>query len=172
MKKKLMACAAFLLPTLALTGCGSQFGDKMVRAGMNTLMGMGTVFVVLIFIAFLISRFKYISQLENWFRNRKTKNEQAVTETVAEEPAADEEEIDETDDLALVAVITAALAASLETSPDKLIVRSNSKKKYEPLVGGQVIMKNYIVTVNGVSYEVSVEEVGEGSGSSACSRSQ
>ena len=52
MKKKLMACAAFLLPTLALTGCGSQFGDKMVRAGMNTLMGMGTVFVVLIFIAF------------------------------------------------------------------------------------------------------------------------
>ena len=78
MKKKLMACAAFWLPTLALTGCGSQFGDKMVRAGMNTLMGMGTVFVVLIFIAFLISRFKYISQLENWFRNRKTKNEQAV----------------------------------------------------------------------------------------------
>ena len=57
MKKKLMACAAFWLPTLALTGCGSQFGDKMVRAGMNTLMGMGTVFVVLIFIAFLISRF-------------------------------------------------------------------------------------------------------------------
>ena len=29
-------------------------------------------------------------------------------------------------------------------------------------------MKNYIVTVNGVSYEVSVEEVGEGQ---ACSRS-
>ena len=111
----------------------------MVRAGMNTLMGMGTVFVVLIFIAFLISRFKYISQLENWFRNRKTKNEQAVTETVAEEPAADEEEIDETDDLEpdgphyleqidLVAVITAALAASLETSPDKLIVRSIRRK--------------------------------------------
>ena len=100
----------------------------MVRAGMNTLMGMGTVFVVLIFIAFLISRFKYISQLEKWFRNRKTKNEQAVTETVAEEPAADEEEIDETDDLALVAVITAALAASLETSPDKLIVRSIRRK--------------------------------------------
>ena len=118
MKKKLMACEALLLPTLALTGCGSQFGDKMVRAGMNTLMGMGTVFVVLIFIAFLISRFKYISQLENWFRNRKTKNE----------PAADEEEIDETDDLALVAVITAALAASLETSPDKLIVRSIRRK--------------------------------------------
>lgn len=40
MKKKLMACEALLLPTLALTGCGSQFGDKMVRAGMNTLMGM------------------------------------------------------------------------------------------------------------------------------------
>ena len=127
MKKKLMACAALLLPTLALTGCGSQFGDKMVRAGMNTLMGMGTVFVVLIFIAFLISRFKYISRLEDWFRKRKAKNEPTVTEAVAEEPAADEE-IDETDDLALVAVITAALAASLETSPDKLIVRSIRRK--------------------------------------------
>ena len=127
MKKKLMACMAFLLPALALTGCGSQFGDRMARAGMNTLMGMGTVFVVLIFIAFLISRFKYISRLEDWFRKRKAKNEPAVTETVAEEPAADEE-IDETDDLALVAVITAALAASLETSPDKLIVRSIRRK--------------------------------------------
>ena len=127
MKKKLMACVALLLPALALTGCGSQFGDKMVRAGMNTLMGMGTVFVVLIFIAFLISRFKYISRLEDWFRKRKAKNEPTVTETVAEEPAADEE-IDETDDLALVAVITAALAASLETSPDKLVVRSIRRK--------------------------------------------
>ena len=128
MKKKLMACMAFLLPALALTGCGSQFGDRMARAGMNTLMGMGTVFVVLIFIAFLISRFKYISRLENWFRKRKMKNEPTVTETVAEEPAADEKEIDETDDLALVAVITAALAASLETSPDKLVVRSIRRK--------------------------------------------
>ena len=128
MKKKLMACMVFLLPAFTLTGCGSQFGDKMAKAGMNTLMGMGTVFVVLIFIAFLISRFKYISQLENWFRNRKTKNEPTVAETAAEEPAADEEEIDETDDLALVAVITAALAASLETSPDKLIVRSIRRK--------------------------------------------
>ncbi len=127
MKKKLMACMAFLLPALALTGCGSQFGDRMARAGMNTLMGMGTVFVVLIFIAFLISRFKYISRLEDWFRKRKAKNEPAVTETVAEEPAADEE-IDETDDLALVAVITAALAVSLETSPDKLVVRSIRRK--------------------------------------------
>ena len=90
-------------------------------------MRMGTVFVVLIFIAFLISRFKYISRLEDWFRKRKAKNEPAVTETVAEEPAADEE-IDETDDLALVAVITAALAVSLETSPDKLVVRSIRRK--------------------------------------------
>lgn len=128
MKKKLMACMAFLLPVLSLTGCGSQFGDRMARAGMNTLMGMGTVFVVLIFIAFLISRFKYISRLENWFRNRKTKSEPAAAAIAEEEPAAAEEEADETDDLALVAVITAALAASLETSPDKLIVRSIRRK--------------------------------------------
>ena len=126
MKKRIMACVAFLVPTLALSGCSSQFGDKMAKAGMNTLMGMGTVFVVLIFIAFLISRFKYISQLENWFRNRKEKDKTVAAEV--DEPVVIEEEAEEVDDLALVAVITAALAASLEVSPDKLIVRSIRRK--------------------------------------------
>lgn len=128
MKKKIMACVAFLMPVLALTGCGSQFGDKMAKAGMNTLMGMGTVFVVLIFIAFLISRFKYISQFENWMRNRGAKEESVAAEQAEEIAEAAETETDEVDDLALVAVITAALAASLETSPDKLIVRSIRRK--------------------------------------------
>ncbi len=36
-------------------------GEKLSKAGMNTLMGMGVVFLVLIFISWLISMFKYIS---------------------------------------------------------------------------------------------------------------
>ena len=32
-------------------------GEKMAKAGMNTLMGMGVVFAVLIFISWLISMF-------------------------------------------------------------------------------------------------------------------
>ena len=39
-------------------------GEKMAKAGMNTLMGMGVVFAVLIFISWLISMFKYISVFE------------------------------------------------------------------------------------------------------------
>lgn len=36
----------------------------MYKAVMNTLIGMGTVFVVLIFISFIISLFKYINKFE------------------------------------------------------------------------------------------------------------
>lgn len=36
--------------------------EKLTSAALNLLVGMGTVFLVLIFIAFLISRFKYINQ--------------------------------------------------------------------------------------------------------------
>lgn len=100
----------------------------MGRAGMNTLMGMGTVFIVLIFIAFIISMFKYISRFEAWLENRRSRKEvQPVSPVIQEsEELCEEEEM--ADDLALAAVITAALAASLETSPDKLIVRSIRRK--------------------------------------------
>lgn len=129
MKKKLLACVAVLLPVLSLSGCSSDLGSRLARAGMNTLMGMGTVFVILIFIAFIISRFKYISKLEAWLRNRGRHEETLlVQQKAAEEEKVVTEEEDETDDLALVAVITAALAASLETSPDKLVVRSIRRK--------------------------------------------
>lgn len=130
MKKKLLTSLAVLLPVLTLSGCDSQLGSKLVRAGMNTLMGMGTVFIILIFIAFIISRFKYISRLESWIRNRDRDRHEEVLpvqqKAEVEEDMAEEEDV--TDDLALVAVITAALAASLATSPDKLVVRSIRRK--------------------------------------------
>ena len=46
-------------------------GEKMAKAGMNTLMGMGVVFVVLIFISWLISMFKYISVFEAKMKAKK-----------------------------------------------------------------------------------------------------
>ena len=46
-------------------------GEKMAKAGLNTLMGMGTVFAVLIFISFLISLFKYIPAIQNVFGKKK-----------------------------------------------------------------------------------------------------
>ena len=85
-------------------------GENMEQAAMNMVMGMGTVFIVLIFISFLIGCFKYINRFEE-----KMKDKAAVVQAAEENLA---------DDLELVAVITAAIAASTGTSPSGLVVRS------------------------------------------------
>lgn len=92
-------------------------GENMARAAMNTLMGMGTVFAVLIFISLLISCFKFISVFEN-------KAKAAAPVAPAPVAAAPVEEEELADDLELVAVITAAIAASTNSSADDLVVRS------------------------------------------------
>lgn len=96
-------------------------GERLAKAGMNTLIGMGTVFIVLIFISLLISCFKFINQ---WEKKRAEKLAPAAPAPApAAVPAAPEEE-ELTDDLELVAVITAAIAASTGASADGLVVRS------------------------------------------------
>lgn len=93
--------------------------EILKKAGMNTLIGMGTVFVVLIFISLVISTFGFIPKLFN----KKAENVATVEEKKAELPAAAVEE-DVTDDLELVAVITAAIAAAEGTSADGVVIRS------------------------------------------------
>mgnify|MGYP003008396612 FL=1 len=93
-------------------------GEQMSKAGMNTLMGMGTVFVVLILISLIISCFKIFPYLE-----KKKAGKNAAEPTVVEQVAQREEQ-QLTDDLELVAVITAAIAASENASADGLVVRS------------------------------------------------
>ena len=104
------------------------FREKMVKALMNTLMGVGTVFLVLIFIIFLISRFKYINAFEQKLRNKEQNTavnagpeRAAMTKPV---PAAIPEPENVTDNQELAAVITAAVAAAQGTPADGLIVRS------------------------------------------------
>ncbi|MCI8268954.1 MAG: OadG family protein [Lachnospiraceae bacterium] len=94
-------------------------GEKLAKAGMNTAMGMGTVFLVLIFISLIISCFKFI----NAFENKTKAPAPAVVAAPAPVPAAVQEE-ELVDDLELVAVITAAIAAFDNTSADSLVVRS------------------------------------------------
>ncbi len=94
-------------------------GEKLAKAGMNTLMGMGTVFLVLIFISLIISCFKFV----NTFENRARKAAPAAP-APAPAPVAAVEEEELSDDLELVAVITAAIAAYDNTSADGLVVRS------------------------------------------------
>lgn len=51
-------------------------GEILKKAGMNTILGMGTVFLVLIFLAFVISLLKYIPMLQEKFtkKTEKTKH--------------------------------------------------------------------------------------------------
>ncbi len=91
-----------------------SIGEILTKAGLNTLLGMGTVFGVLIFLAFLISLMKYIPAILD---KLTAKSEQPVQES---KPAV----VEESDDLELIAVITAAIAAQEGTSTDGFVVRS------------------------------------------------
>lgn len=96
-----------------------QISEILVKAVLNTVLGMGTVFAVLIFLAFLIYCMKFIpSILEKLHGKKDTSDQQAKAVPVVQE------QVEETDDLELVAVITAAIAAKEGTSSDGFVVRS------------------------------------------------
>ena len=95
-------------------------GQKMGKAGINTVMSMAIVFFVLIFIAICISQFKYIAKIQEHGKKK------TIAETTAPEAKAEVQESENlVDDLELVAVITAAIAAASENeSADGLVIRS------------------------------------------------
>lgn len=101
---------------------------NMQRAGMNTLMGIGIVFLMLLFLSFVIGLFKYIEKFQNVGKKKAAeeapKAEEAPAPAIAQSEAADE---DFADDLELVAVISAAIASYENTSGDSFVVRSIKK---------------------------------------------
>ena len=101
---------------------------NMQRAGMNTLMGIGIVFLMLLFLSFVIGLFKYIEKFQNVGKKKAAeeapKAEEAPAPAIAQSEAADE---DFADDLELVAVISAAIAADENTSGYSFVVRSFKK---------------------------------------------
>ena len=110
----------------------TSFGEKMKNAGMNTLLGMGTVVIVLVFLAFVISLFSFIHKFEEKMKNKNNASTNAPAQAKVEETSDEDEEL--IDDYELVAVITAAIAATENTSSDGFVVRSikrvpNSKWK-------------------------------------------
>lgn len=98
-------------------------GELMVKAALNTLLGMGTVFAVLILISFIIASFTLIPKVTAAF-SKKSKEDvkaEAVDNTIAQIAQKEEAE----DDLELIAVISAAIAASEgAASADGYVVRS------------------------------------------------
>lgn len=110
---------------LQMTSCTLNLdqtkGQLMTRAALNTLLGMGTVFVVLILISLIISAFGVIPKIQASFAPKKAE----ITPAPAPVPAAPVvEEEDLSDDMELVAVIAAAIAAYEGTSVEGFQVRS------------------------------------------------
>jgi len=122
---KMLPVLFIALAMLTFTACDGELGEKLGNAGLNTLMGMGVVFAVLILISLVISAFGLINKAE---ARKKAAAPAAVSPAPAvQAPAVEQQEEDLTDDLELVAVIAAAIAASENTSPDGLVVRSIRK---------------------------------------------
>ncbi len=99
-----------------------SLGVLIEEAALNTVTGIGVVFVALLFLSFVIGRFKLVSG----FGQKKNK-EQAAAKAAAPVvvPEAEEEEL--VDDTELVAVIAAAIASYENTSTDGFVVRSIRK---------------------------------------------
>jgi len=103
-------------------------GEILQKAGLNTVLGMGTTFAVLIFLSFIIWLLKFIPALEKKFR--KTPETAAIAaEPAAASAPAPVAEPDEADDTELAAVIAAAVAASEGTFPDGFVVRSIKRRE-------------------------------------------
>ena len=99
-----------------------EMSELMTKAALNTLLGMGTVFAVLILISLLITCFNFIPKIQEKFRKKPVQAETAPAAVKAEPAAAAAEE---TDDTELIAVIAAAIAASEgAVSADGYVVRS------------------------------------------------
>lgn len=110
-----------------VTNINYSFGEKMTKAALNTLLGMGTVFIVLIFMCFVIYGFGLIPKVQNAMAKKKASGaevkKEAVDNTIAQIAEREEDEL--SDDLELVAVISAAIAASEgAASTDGFVVRS------------------------------------------------
>lgn len=112
---------------LSMTSCTLNMnqtkGELMAKAALNTLLGMGTVFVVLILISLIISVFSFIPKMQEKLAKKEPPT-QAPDPVPAAAPVVEEAEEELADDTELVAVIAAAIAAYEGTSVEGFQVRS------------------------------------------------
>lgn len=113
--------------SISFAEANASLGKTMQEAALNTVMGLGIVFLVLLFLSFLISQFKHIAKLEE----KMTKKNAPKAPKAAPAPAAPvaaPAPVEETvDDGELIAVIAAAIAAAEGTTTDGFVVRSIKK---------------------------------------------
>ncbi|MCR5283668.1 MAG: OadG family protein [Lachnospiraceae bacterium] len=104
--------------------------ELMTKAGLNTLLGMGVTFSILILISLIISCFTIIGKIQNRASKKQEENIAAVSVDNAVRQIVETEE--SSDDDELIAVISAAIAAyESETgavvAADGVVIRSVRK---------------------------------------------
>lgn len=113
--------------SISFAEANASLGKTMQEAALNTVMGLGIVFLVLLFLSFLISQFKHIAKLEEKM-TKKNAPEAPKAAPAPAAPVAAPAPVEETvDDGELIAVIAAAIAAAEGTTTDGFVVRSIKK---------------------------------------------
>ena len=96
-----------------LTGQNLSLSEALAMGGQTTVIGLAIVFILMI----VLSLFKVIFY-------KKPKTQAAPAAAPAQAAPVEEETADDTDEEELIAVLTAAVAASLNTSTYNLRIKS------------------------------------------------
>ena len=116
-------------------------GEKLSQAATNLVIGMGTVFVVLIFLAWVISLFKYVNKAEKKIEDKKKAKEAAQAANAPAAPAAPaaapvvKVSPAPASDTELQAVIAAAIAAYEEDE--------GSSIEKQPSLNNGIVVKSF-----------------------------
>ena len=103
-----------------------SLGEKMEKAGLNTVISMSIVFAVLILISLIISCFNIFPYLEKKKKEKAQATAPTGDQVITQIEQREEQQL--TDDTELVAVIAAAIAASTGTSTSDFVVRSINRR--------------------------------------------
>lgn len=122
---------SFMFLESAALNPSSTMGELMGVAALNTLIGMGTVFCVLILISVIISCFRFIAKAQdNAAKKKAPAAEPSGVDNALAQIAEQEETVEEADDCELVAVIAAAIAVSEgAVTTDGFVVRSIRRRR-------------------------------------------
>ena len=101
------------------TGMNLPLNEALSMGGETTVIGLGIVFGVLVILMIVLMLFKVI-----FYRQPKAQTQKTVSENAVAAKMAVETKEDDTDEEELIAVMTAAIAASLNTSTYNLKIKS------------------------------------------------
>ncbi|MCR5101791.1 MAG: OadG family protein [Butyrivibrio sp.] len=113
------------MPTSIAVNVNYSTPERLSKAGLNTLMGMGMAFFVLILVSIIISIFPKLMGMAN--KPKKEEKKDIATQAIDNTISQIEQQEDLSSDAELVAVIAAAIASYEGTSTEGFQVRSIRK---------------------------------------------